>query len=444
MSSSSSSDGGDGDDGRFSEPSTVGLPREKDSPTRLVLRVIGDGVFASHELPARGQLVIGRSQKADVRIQHESISRQHAVLHVGPKLFLQDLESHNGTHVGGREVAAGASVEVKLQEVIELGGVMLVVQAAPGSDAKSGPARLADPMREIERVVKSIAAGSISVLLLGETGVGKEVTAERIHNLSPRAKKPFLRLNCGSLSESLLESELFGHKKGAFTGATEAKRGLFETADGGTVFLDEVGELAAGLQVKLLRVLEDRQVLAVGALQPRAIDVRFISATNRALEVEVARGTFRADLFYRLNGVSLTIPPLRERTGEIEELVRRFVPEAASRAGLPVPPAISDEAMALLRGYGWPGNIRELKNVVERAVLLAGGVIGPEQLQLPVTASTTALPPLAPEQLNERQRIVDALAACAGSQTKAAQRLGISRSTLVARIIEYGIPRPRK
>jgi len=205
-------------------------------------------------------------------------------------------------------------------------------------------------MKRLHRLVERVAAGSISVLILGETGVGKEIIAERMHTLSPRIEKPLLRINCAALSESLLESELFGHKKGAFTGAINEKPGLLESADGGTVFLDEIGDLPLGLQAKLLRVLEEGRVRRVGSLKDRAINVRIVSATHRNLEAEIARGTFRRDLFFRLNAVSIVIPPLRERADEIEPLARTFVAAAARRQGSH-PPALSADALALLQDY---------------------------------------------------------------------------------------------
>jgi DNA-binding NtrC family response regulator len=329
-------------------------------------------------------------------------------------------------------------------------------------------------MAEIHRMVERIAIGTISVLLLGETGVGKEVMAEAVHRRSLRAAMPFLRLNCAALAETLLESELFGHEKGAFTGATQSKPGLLESAQGGTVFLDEVGELSSTLQVKLLRVLEERRVWRVGALKPRDIDVRFIAATNRDLEAESTAGRFRQDLYFRLNGITLLIPPLRERVSEIEGLCRAFVAEAWRRAGRSTEPAISEEALALLQRYRWPGNIRELRNIMERAVLLCpDDVILPEQLPLekmsansellekeaPRAAEVVAVPPPArssPEvagglaglrgemEAMARKEVLDALARCAGNQTQAAKMLGISRGTLVARLNTYKVPRPRK
>jgi two-component system, NtrC family, response regulator AtoC len=375
-----------------------------------------------------------------------------------------------------------------------------VTPSPTGGDGKGGDVVVVDPaMQRLYRLVERIAAGTISVLILGETGAGKEVLAQMVHRMSPRAAKPFLTLNCAALSESLLESELFGHERGAFTGAVSAKPGLLETAEGGTVFLDELGELPPSTQVKLLRVIETRQVLRVGSLKPKPIDVRFISATNRDLEAEVARGGFRQDLFFRLNGISLLIPPLRERTSEIEAMARSFLAQAVKQVGRGTAPHLSDSALDLLRRYSWPGNIRELRNVIERAVLLcAGREILPEHLPVekmratfaapsnttgPVSALDFPLPPPshppaappparvtaphralagvdpapgpngeAPQRKSirdelealERKRILDALAECAGNQTKAAKMLGMSRRTLLNRLDSYAIARPRK
>jgi two-component system response regulator AtoC len=326
-------------------------------------------------------------------------------------------------------------------------------------------------MQDLYALAGRVASGTISVLILGETGVGKEVLAEKVHKLSPRAGKPYLRLNCAALSETLLESELFGHERGAFTGAVGTKQGLLETADGGSVFLDEVGELPPATQVKLLRVIEERVVLRVGGLKPRPLDVRFIAATNRDPEAEIARGTFRQDLYFRLNGATLVIPPLRERPGEIPGLVRAFLDPAARQLGLAQPPEVSPDTMDALLRYSWPGNIRELRNMIERAVLLSGdGAIEPRHLPLEkmrVTFSTSALAalPMPPREVKqtprpvatpailrrgprmtpdeERTQIESALAACGGNQTRAAQMLGIGRRTLINRVKEFGLARPR-
>ncbi len=347
-------------------------------------------------------------------------------------------------------------------------------------------------MAGMRDLVTRVARSELSVLILGETGAGKERMAEAVHRLSRRADKTFLRINCAALTESLVESELFGHERGAFTGAMAAKQGLIESAHGGTLFLDEVGELSLSIQVKLLRVVEERKVMRVGARVARPIDVRFVSATNRDLESELLRGTFRQDLFFRLNGVTLVVPPLRERRHEIARLARMFAEQASPSPGRA--PEITPEALETLEAYDWPGNVRELRNVIERAVLLSdAGPIQPRHLpagrmgatraahgeplvhralpsrprivsspDLPVdpVAATGAWPALKPttpasadagpaslrDEIDalERQRILDALERCAGNQTKAAQMLGMSRGTLVSRLAQYNVPRPRK
>jgi DNA-binding NtrC family response regulator len=581
--------------------STIKQPRFDADAERLDLIVTGDSLFVSQPLPASAELVIGRATDADVRVDHASVSRQHATLRVGSTLTIEDLGSANGTRVRGRAIAPNQPVEIAPGEVVDLGSVLLVVQPRPqpastrrvwshdyfegrleeecaraartggrfavvhvaatsseeglrdailaglraedvvgtyapnsyeilmldvepadaervarqlvaaaarrGAPVRSGvavyprdglgahallahamaevtgtasadrapPSSVASSsaMADLHRLAECVAAGTISVLVLGETGAGKEVLAETIHRMSPRRDAPFLRLNCAALSETLLESELFGHEKGSFTGAVQAKPGLLETAQGGTVFLDEVGELALTTQVKLLRVLEERQVLRVGALKPRAIDVRFVAATNRDLEAEVARGSFRQDLFYRLSAATLVIPPLRERVGEIAKLARAFADAAALELDRP-PPPLAPDALAMLEAYSWPGNIRELRNMMERAVLLCGG--GRIDVQhLPTQKMRATVPPrrsashalpvaddvpaidahpiatdrplreVVKEQVAavEKQRILDALQRAAGNQTVAAQLLGMPRRTLVKRLRAYGIPRPR-
>jgi two-component system, NtrC family, response regulator AtoC len=330
-------------------------------------------------------------------------------------------------------------------------------------------------MQDLYRLVERIASGNITVLVLGETGVGKEVLAARIHARSPRAAKPYLKLNCAALSATLLESELFGHERGAFTGAVQSKPGLLETADGGTVFLDEIGELPMSIQVKLLRVLEERVVTRVGGLKPRHIDVRFIAATNRDLESEIARGMFRQDLFFRINGATLVIPPLRERSSEIPDLARAFLDQSARQLGIEPPPSLAADTLAELVRYSWPGNIRELRNVVERAVLLSGGdAIRPSHLPLekmhatlpvrappaplaaapqvpiplpvgkPVDATQRISVPRDADEHEEKERILHALAATSGNQLLAARMLGIARRTLINRLERYGISGPRK
>ena len=330
------------------------------------------------------------------------------------------------------------------------------ITATPSSDdVRCGP-----EMRRIHLLAKRAAVSNINVLIVGETGVGKEVLAEIIHGLSPRAGKPLLRINCATLTPTLFEAELFGHERAAFTDAREAKPGLLETAEGGTVLLDEIGELPLPLQAKLLRVIETHEVMRVGAVKSRTVDVRFLAATNRVLEDEVARGAFRQDLYYRLNGISLLIPPLRARVDEIEPLARSFVETAAKAAERPVP-KIVPAALKLLLTYAWPGNIRELRNTIERALLLStGDSITPEDLPLekmratpmsmervsettPRTAQVFAAASLDEQSRLDYERIVESLSLCSGNQTRAAKLLGMSRRTFCARLKAYNILRPR-
>ena len=417
-----------------SERDAVTLARKVRGGEGYALRVVGAGASELYALPKAGDVVIGRGVEADVRIDDASISRKHALLSLGMRVRIKDLGSANGTRIADRALDPGEWADVSPGEVIDLGDVMLILMRGAGETAAPPPAAPGDAMQRAERLLERVAPGDISVLLIGETGVGKEVFAERLHAKSKRAAKPLLRLNCGGFTETLLDSELFGHEKGAFTGADKAKPGLLENADGGSVFLDEIGELPLALQARLLRVLQDRKVQRIGALEPRAIDERFIAATNRDLAAEVAAGRFRADLYYRLNGVMIAIPPLRERVAEIAPLARQFL--GGKRLAKP--------ALAALEQYGWPGNIRELKNVIDAAVLLApGDEIDVEHFSFAAPARASAGSLAADVDALEKQRILTALDACGGNQTRAAQQLGISRGTLLSRLKQYGIKRPR-
>ncbi|MGE3768011.1 MAG: sigma 54-interacting transcriptional regulator, partial [Kofleriaceae bacterium] len=318
-----------------------------------------------------------------------------------------------------------------------------------------GPHAPPTTMDDVRALVAQVAAADMSVLITGETGVGKELCAEMIHRLSARANKPFVKLNCSVFVESLIESELFGHERGAFTGAVSSRAGLLETGDGGTVFLDEIGELPLQVQAKLLRVLEERVVRRVGSSTGKTLDVRFICATNRSLVDEVELGRFRRDLYYRINGVSITIPPLRERTNEIKHLARAFSVRARS-----VPLVLGPDAIAALEQHSWPGNIRELRNTIERAVMIAsGGAVRASHLHLErpsQRAIHATLPGIPTVEIDggaslaatvaevEKKRILDTLEQCGGNQTRAARMLGISRNTLLSRLDAYGLPRPRK
>ncbi|HEX4476245.1 MAG TPA: sigma 54-interacting transcriptional regulator [Polyangiaceae bacterium] len=308
---------------------------------------------------------------------------------------------------------------------------------------------VADPaMVQVFQLARRLASVQTTVLILGETGVGKEVIAEQIHHWSARAQGPFVRLNCASLPETLLESELFGHERGAFTGADRRKIGYLEAAQGGTLFLDEIGELPVTVQVKLLNVLESREVRRLGGTQEHPIDVRVVSATHRDLTTEVGEGRFREDLYYRLSAFTLVVPPLRERQAEIPLIAEMFAREAAHRAGRP-PVVMEASAVTALVRHPWPGNVRELKNAMEHAVVLADrGRIGVEHLpesvrrrEAPLAtgpSSSTVKDKLADL---ERRSIEEALSAEGGNQTRAARRLGMSRRALIYKIEKYGLRR---
>jgi len=303
-----------------------------------------------------------------------------------------------------------------------------------------------EPMRRLRAELAMVAPRSLPVLLLGETGAGKELVAAAIHECSRRTG-PFVRVNCAALSEQLVESELFGHEKGAFTGAEAKKPGLLEVAHGGTIFFDEVGELAPGTQAKLLRALEERAFLRVGGTTPRAVEVRVVAATNRDLPTLSERGEFRSDLYYRLNGITLVVPPLRARVEEILPLARFFAARFARSAGL-VTPRLLPEAEAMLCAYPWPGNVRELRNAIERAVLLSdSGTISAQHLpveKLVIRPAPTPSAPGAQDLVAKRQELVDALQRSGGNQKKAAELLGVSRQTFSKWMYRCGLPRPRK
>jgi DNA-binding NtrC family response regulator len=572
--------------------------RETALPGFLQVVVIGNGTFATHPVPDGTPVTIGRSTRCHITVDEQSISRRHAILHLGNPTTIEDLGSVNGTVVRGARLAARRPTPIAVGELVGLGKVNIILQRrsrperarrlcmhdyfearleeecarvkrsgdaftllrihsdrrAPASFmeetlgellresdilGKYGPyeyeallpdtppdkadeavrrirAKLlernlecrlsyaccprdgrtafelaglvqaqavaektaassnivvSDPqMQNLHRLIEQVAASNIGVLLLGETGVGKEVLARALHRASPRAAGPFMEINCAALTDSLLESELFGHEKGAFTNAVTAKPGLLEAAHGGTVFLDEIGDMPLGTQVKLLRVIEDSQLRRVGGLKSRTIDVRFVAATNADVENQVARGAFRQDLFFRLNGVTILIPPLRERLADLEPLAQAFISRTAPPGGGP-PPVLTPEALELLRSYSWPGNVRELKNVVERAVFLCGGgLIRPEHLPPALhsigRSRTTTVPTFRPGDTlpgsdddppplglaarprkgpEERQWIMQALERAGGNQTLAARILGISRRTLVNRLNDYKeVYRPRK
>jgi len=348
----------------------------------------------------------------------------------------------------------------------EKDGMNAVIDRPP---ALAGIIGAGEAMLNVFRTTERVASSSATVLLLGETGTGKELVARAIHELSPRRSGPYIRVNCGALSESLLESELFGHVKGAFTSAHENRTGRFEAAHGGTLFLDEINSMSFPLQVKLLRVLQEQEFERVGDTRTITVDTRIVAATNRELLVEVEEGRFREDLYYRLNVLPIFLPPLRDRTEDLPELIDHFIAKYAAE-NQREPLKLTDEALDAMKTYAWPGNVRELENYVERAVVMALGteftadllpphVRGLSPIRLGISKSRT-LDSICEELVNlgiaqqtgdetdlyqqivslvEKQLIEQTLKSCHGVQTKTATRLGINRNTLHKKIEEYGL-----
>jgi DNA-binding NtrC family response regulator len=299
---------------------------------------------------------------------------------------------------------------------------------------------------DVLELAETVAPTDSTILLGGESGTGKEVIARYVHQLSSRAEGPFFSINCGALPESLLESELFGHVKGSFTGAVRDKEGLLVAAEGGTFFLDEIGEMSPSTQVKLLRALQEREVIPVGSTEAVSVDVRVIAATNRDLEDEIRRGAFRSDLYYRLNVIALHLPPLRERREDIPLLAKHFLGKLTDSQAEGAPLSLSDEAMQALMAYDWPGNVRELENALERAAVVSGtSEIRPEHLPqrvleapTPQLVSDRPLPNPAMEVI-ERAYIEWVLNAEGGNKSRAAEVLGIDPSTLYRKLNRYGL-----
>ena len=300
-------------------------------------------------------------------------------------------------------------------------------------------------MRQVYALMKQAAEGDIAVLIRGESGTGKELVAKSVHHTSPRKQGPFVALNCAAIPETLIESELFGHERGAFTGATEQRLGAFERADGGTILLDEIGDMPYALQGKLLRVLQEREIQRVGGTTPIPIDIRVMTATNKDIERLVRKGEFRQDLFYRIAAFPIEIPPLRERREDIPLLARHFLDKHAERVDKSIS-GTSTAALRLLIQYDWPGNVRELENAIERAVLLETDVVLqagrlPPQLSPVIAVGSDGSPPTAilPLAEVERQALVHALEVADNNITQAAQALGINRATLHRKLKKYDL-----
>ncbi len=427
-----------------------------------------------YPLPRSGRVRIGRERETnDIAIADPSVSRHHAILHIDTTLRIQDLGSINGTIIrkGDQDVDSntteqeqrysGQSFDVQVGDRISYGSVTTILRKTraetTGStdlDVTSRAPTIRDPvMKALYAEARDIAkmTPKACILILGDSGVGKEVLARAVHTSSNRAHRELVTVNCANMTESMFEREMFGHKRGGFSGASSDEPGYFDVAQGGTLLLDEIGELPLSLQAKLLRVLDDRRVYRVGDPRPRVIDVRIIAATNRRLDKRIEEGLFRSDLYYRLCQFVLEVPPLKARPSEIIPLAEDLLAHHCGELGQSFLPTLSSEAMTLLLEYDYPGNVRDLSNAMLYAVAhCRGSVILRQHLPGYLERKRQSSPPIdtspeRPATMSEKDRILGALHDSGGNQRRAAERLGMSIRTLQSRLNEYSdIPRPRK
>src|SRR3990170_6584082 len=390
-------------------------------------------------------VTIGTFGDSDLALTDPTVSRSHAVVEEkADGYLLRDLGSTKGTFLDGvkvREAYLSAGSVIRLgQTEIAFSPVEERIENLRSSSGRFGELVGASAaMREVFGVLERVAPTDVSVLILGETGTGKELAARAIHSHSRRSEKPFVVFDCGAVAPNLIESELFGHEKGAFTDAVKSRQGAFELAQDGTIFLDEIGELTPTLQPKLLRALDQREIKRVGAEQPLGINVRVIAATNKDLEKEVQAGRFREDLYYRLSVVSVFMPPLRKRKEDIEKIAEHLLPGISGEMRKKLT-GLSPEAAEALRIYPWPGNVRELKNVLERAAALSDGErIGVRDLFLSQGKRSITLEGLSGKTLEEIEKaaIHATLKSVSGNKTAAAKALGIAYSTLYEKMKKY-------
>jgi transcriptional regulator with GAF, ATPase, and Fis domain len=455
----------------FTEQTTLlALPSELPHSGRHYLLVferdLSSRVF---QLPANGTVIIGRGGDAELQLGDGSVSRRHARLtQVDGRAQLADLDSQNGTLVNGERIAKARPL-VSGDEIV-IGAVTLVYHSSASRDESITLPRedvrmlaigdrqvvIADPaMARLYELLERLAASELPVLVCGETGAGKEVAASALHQLSRRNTRPLVSLNCAAIHDNLVESELFGYERGAFSGAVTSKPGLLETASGGSLFLDEIGDLPATAQAKLLRVIETKRVLRLGDVRERSIDIRIIAATNRDLIEDVVSGRFRRDLFFRLSGATLWLPPLRDRPRELTILADMFLRDACERQGR-APMQLSPDAHRKLLAMQWPGNVRELKHLMEYvSAAVDVAVVEPHHLDSGVRAesprsqivveNSTPLRRFRPlaEEIRELEhaRISAALTAACGNQRAAAQLLAMPLRTFVFKLKQYGLRR---
>jgi DNA-binding NtrC family response regulator len=407
------------------------------------------------------RLSIGTSEGNDLVLTDPMISRRHCEIIVqGEKYLLRDLGSTNGTSVNGTPVVEaflmpGARIGLGTTEILFQPKKKWVKLALSEADHFGDLYGRSNAMREVFGLLERVVRTDLSVIIVGETGTGKELVARALHDHGSRCDKPFVVVDCGAVSENLIESELFGHERGAFTGADRARAGAFELAHTGTIFLDEIGELPTELQPKLLRALERREVKRLGAPRPIEVDVRVLAATNRDLRAEVARGAFREDLYYRLAEVAVQLPPLRDRREDIAIIAERFITDQASRAGAGAS-SISSAAYALMSQREWPGNVRELRNVLRRAAVLArADVIEPEDIPESTTPSQSPSAPAsdvtgleglpikeARERWNEpleREYLIRLIRRTAGDLESASVLAGLHRKSLERLLRQHGL-----
>ena len=425
----------------------------KEFPFRSGKLVVVSGTDLQKAFAIEGkEVTIGSQGDNHCVLTDPTVSRHHAVIEeTGEGYVLRDLGSTNGTYLSGILIK---EAHLEYGSIIALGNTRLQfvpleerVEILPSEEHYFGDVFGGSlEMRRIFSMLKKISPSDITVTIEGETGTGKELVARAIHSHSQRAKGPFMVIDCGSISKNLIESELFGHEKGAFTGATQTRRGAFEMADGGTIFIDEIGELGLEMQPKLLRVLEQREVRRVGGNEVFKVNVRVVAATNRDLASEVQKGRFREDLFYRISVVRIHLPPLREKGEDIPLLAQQFARELSEqyRSGGDV--AVSAEALEILRHYYWPGNVRELKNVITRAMAMGNDeVLQLRDFIMPLSSEgrlrAPSLDSLIGKTLEEIEKaaIMKTLKAHGGNKSVAARVLGIAYSTLYEKIKKYGL-----
>lgn len=437
--------GGREGEGATAEP-TRGLHRE---PRLLVLTKERSVELA---LPSAASFVLGRAADCDVVVDDPSVSRAHARITRSPGLAVEDLGSKSGTKVGNVVCAPGTRVAIRFGEPIALGDAILIVVGADAASPdgvaptmlEGRPTFRSVDMSELVDSAEKLAQSDIPVVLVGATGAGKERLARWVHRCSARARSPFVAVDLSTVTPQLLESSLFGHVKGAFTGADRDRTGLLVSAHGGTVFFDAVDELPLALQSRLLRAVEDRRVIPVGAEQPIEFDARYISAASRDLGELAASGAFRQDLYFRLAGAVLHVPPLSSRPEDIVPIAEELLAEIVVRHALPGRVELDAEAVEVLRDHRWPGNVRELRNVLERAALLSRrAVLRASDLELGDLAERRGGKSLKDSVHDHiRRRVTQALEIENGNQTRAARRLGIGRRTLIDHMQRYGIERP--